>query len=42
MHFKEYDWDNEADHDFSRVVHHYTDAKSGFTTWKGMVEERLI
>ncbi len=26
---------------FSRVIHHYTDAKSGFTLWKGMLKERL-
>lgn len=26
---------------FSRVIHDYADTKSGFTTWKGMLEERL-
>jgi superfamily II DNA or RNA helicase len=29
-------------HNFSRVVHDYTDAKSGFTVWKGTLEERLV
>ena len=27
---------------FSRVLHDYGDAKSGFTSWKGMLEEKLI
>jgi hypothetical protein len=26
---------------FSRVIHDYADIKSGFTAWKGMLEERL-
>lgn len=26
---------------FSRIVHDYTDAKKGFVTWKGMMEERI-
>lgn len=26
---------------FSRIVHDYTDAKKGFVTWKGMVEEKI-
>ncbi|HEY5367608.1 MAG TPA: DEAD/DEAH box helicase, partial [Hanamia sp.] len=31
------------DHDnFSRVMHDYSDVKSGFTGWKGMMEERLV
>jgi len=31
------------DHDnFSRVMHDYSDVKSGFTVWKGMMEERLV
>ena len=30
------------EHDnFSRVIHDYTDVKSGFTAWKGMLEEKL-
>lgn len=31
---------NEHDN-FSRVMHDYSDVKSGFTVWKGMIEERL-
>ena len=31
---KEYD-------NFSRVMHDYTDAKSGFMVWKGAMEEKL-
>lgn len=27
---------------FSRVIHDYSDAKSGFTMWKGMMEEKLL
>ncbi|HEY5464814.1 MAG TPA: DEAD/DEAH box helicase [Hanamia sp.] len=27
---------------FSRVMHDYSDVKSGFTGWKGMMEERLV
>jgi len=31
------------DHEnFSRVIHDYSDAKSGFTSWKGMLDERLV
>lgn len=31
------------DHEnFSRVIHDYSDAKGGFITWKGMLEERLV
>lgn len=31
------------DHDnFSRVMQDYCDVKSGFTGWKGMMEERLV
>jgi len=31
------------DHDnFSRIIHDYADVKSGFTAWKGMLEEKLI
>lgn len=26
---------------FSRVVHHYADAKKGFVVWKGVLEEKL-
>jgi hypothetical protein len=26
---------------FSRIIHDYGDVKSGFTSWKGMLEERL-
>lgn len=30
------------EHDnFSRVIHDYTDVKSGFVAWKGMLEEKL-
>ena len=30
------------EHDnFSRVIHDYADAKSGFTSWKGMLEQKL-
>jgi superfamily II DNA or RNA helicase len=32
-----------SSHDnFSRVMHDYSDVKSGFVTWKGMLEEKLI
>jgi hypothetical protein len=27
---------------FSRVIHDYSDSKSGFIAWKGMIEEKLI
>jgi hypothetical protein len=27
---------------FSRIIHDYSDAKKGFITWKGMLEERLL
>jgi hypothetical protein len=27
---------------FSRIVHDYSDAKKGFITWKGVLEERMI
>ena len=27
---------------FSRVIHDYSDSKSGFVFWKGMIEEKLI
>ncbi|HRO46483.1 DEAD/DEAH box helicase family protein [Agriterribacter sp.] len=27
---------------FSRVVHDYVDAKKGFVTWKGVLEEKLV
>jgi len=31
------------EHDnFNRVVHDYSDLKSGFTRWKGMLEENLF
>lgn len=31
-----------AEHDnFSRVIHDYADVKSGFTAWKGMLEQKL-
>jgi superfamily II DNA or RNA helicase len=31
------------EHDnFSRIIHDYTDIKSGFTAWKGVLEEKLI
>ena len=31
------------DHEnFSRVIHDYSDTKSGFTAWKGMLEEKLV
>ena len=31
------------DHDnFSQVMHDYSDVKSGFTVWKGMMEERFV
>ena len=30
------------EHDnFSRVIHDYTDVKSGFTDWKGMLEQKM-
>lgn len=30
------------EHDnFSRIIHDYADVKSGFTAWKGMLEEKL-
>ena len=32
----------KEDYNFSRIVHDYTDAKSGFTVWKGTLEERLV
>ena len=33
----------KQDHaNFSRVLHDYSDAKKGFVTWKGMLEERLM
>jgi superfamily II DNA or RNA helicase len=32
----------KKDHDnFSRIMHDYTDPKSGFVAWKGMLEKRL-
>ncbi len=32
----------KQEHDnFSRVIHDYTDVKTGFTTWKGMLESKL-
>lgn len=32
-----------SSHDnFSRVMHDYSDVKSGFTSWKGMLEEKLV
>ena len=36
------DYIRKEDYNFSRVVHDYTDAKSGFTVWKGALEERLV
>ena len=27
---------------FSRIMHDYSDAKSGFVTWKGMLEGKII
>jgi superfamily II DNA or RNA helicase len=31
------------EHDnFSRIIHDYADVKSGFTAWKGVLEEKLI
>jgi hypothetical protein len=31
-----------ADHNnFSRVIHDYSDVKTGFTSWKGMLESKL-
>ncbi len=33
----------KKEHDnFSRVMHDYSDAKSGFVVWKGSVEEKLV
>jgi hypothetical protein len=33
----------KKDHaNFSRVMHDYADAKSGFVSWKGMLEEKLL
>jgi superfamily II DNA or RNA helicase len=33
----------KKDHDnFSRVMHDYSDDKSGFVSWKGMLEEKLL
>jgi superfamily II DNA or RNA helicase len=33
----------KREHDnFSRVMHDYSDAKSGFVVWKGAVEEKLV
>jgi len=26
---------------FSRIIHDYADVKSGFTAWKGMLEQKL-
>ncbi len=26
---------------FSRIIHDYTESKKGFTTWKGMIDERI-
>ncbi|MEJ7912502.1 MAG: DEAD/DEAH box helicase family protein [Chitinophagaceae bacterium] len=31
----------EERNNFTRVVHDYSDAKKGFVTWKGMLEEKL-
>jgi len=36
------DYLGKEHNNFSRVVHDYSDPKSGFTTWKGMIEERLL
>jgi hypothetical protein len=36
------DYIRKEDYNFSRVVHDYTDTKSGFTVWKGTLEERLV
>ncbi len=33
----------KKDHpNFSRIMHDYSDAKQGFTVWKGLLEERLL
>ena len=33
----------ETDHDnFIKVIHDYSDAKKGFVSWKGVLEEKLI
>jgi hypothetical protein len=33
----------KKDHfNFTRVLHDYLDAKSGFVNWKGMLEEKLV
>ncbi|MFM6924611.1 MAG: hypothetical protein ACKOU7_03845, partial [Ferruginibacter sp.] len=32
----------KKEHDnFSRIIHDYAEIKSGFTAWKGMLEEKL-
>lgn len=36
------DFLRKGHNNFSRIVHDYTDAKNGFTVWKGTLEERLV
>jgi len=35
------DYLRKQQNNFSRIIHDYTDAKSGFTAWKGLLEEKL-
>ena len=36
------DYLRQEHENFSRVIHDYGDVKSGFTAWKGMLEEKLV
>jgi predicted nucleotidyltransferase len=36
------DYLNKDHPNFSRIMHDYSDAKQGFTVWKGFLEQRLV
>jgi hypothetical protein len=36
------DYLRQEHENFSRVIHDYSDVKSGFTAWKGMLEAKLV
>jgi hypothetical protein len=36
------DYLRQEHYNFSRVIHDYSDVKSGFIAWKGMLELKLV